>query len=49
MNSSFYTFGLDRYLTTQDIKAVNDFAAAVPHDNIIVLINSYKIWRRRCL
>jgi hypothetical protein len=40
VNSSFYTFGLDRYLTTQDIKAVNDFAAAVPHDNIIVLINS---------
>jgi hypothetical protein len=40
LNSSFYTFGLDRYLTTQDIKAVNDFAAVVPHDNIIVLINS---------
>jgi len=40
VNSSFYTFGLDRYLTTQDIKTVNDFAAAVPHDNIIVLINS---------
>jgi hypothetical protein len=40
LNSSFYTFDLDRYLTTQDIKAVNDYAAAVPHDNIIVLINS---------
>jgi len=40
LNSSFYTFDLDRYLTTQNIKAVNDFAAAVPHDNIIVLINS---------
>ena len=40
LNSSFYTFDVDRYLTTQDIKAVNDFAAAVPHDNIIVLINS---------
>ena len=40
LNSSFYTFDLARYLTTQDIKAVNDFAAAVPHDNIIVLINS---------
>ncbi len=40
LNSSFYTFGIDRYLTTQDIKSVNDFAAAVPHDNIIVLINS---------
>jgi hypothetical protein len=42
LNSSFYTFGTDRYLTTQDIKAVNDFAALVPHDNIIVLINSNK-------
>jgi hypothetical protein len=40
VNSSFYTFDLDRYLTTQDMKSVNDFAAVVPHDNIIVLINS---------
>jgi hypothetical protein len=40
LNSSFYTFGTERYLTTQDIKAVNDYAAVVPHDNIIVLINS---------
>ncbi len=40
VNSSFYTFNIDRYLTTQDIKSVNDFAAVVPHDNIIVLINS---------
>ena len=40
VNSSFYTFDIDRYLTTQDIKSVNDFAAAVPHDNIIILINS---------
>jgi len=42
MNASFYTFDLDRYLTTQDIKAVNDYAATVPHDNIVVLINSDK-------
>ena len=40
LNSSFYTFDIDRYLTTQDIKSVNDYAATVPHDNIIVLINS---------
>ena len=40
LNSSFYTFDIDRYLTTQDIKSVNDYAAAVPHDQIIVLINS---------
>jgi hypothetical protein len=42
LNSSFYTFGTDRYLTTQDIKTINDYAASVPHDNIIVLINSNK-------
>ncbi|HDZ41514.1 MAG TPA: peptidase M64 [Bacteroidetes bacterium] len=40
LNSSFYTFGLDRYLTTFDIKSVRDYAAVVPYDNIIVLINS---------
>jgi hypothetical protein len=40
LSSSFYTFDLDRYLTTQDIKAVNDYAAVVPHDAIIVLINT---------
>jgi len=42
LNSGFYTFDLDRYLTTQDIKSVNDYAALAPHDNIIVLINSTK-------
>jgi hypothetical protein len=40
LNTSFYTFDIDRYLTTHDMKSVNDYAAVVPHDNIIVLINS---------
>jgi len=40
LNSSFYTFDLDRYLTTQDLKPVFDYAGAAPYDNIIVLINS---------
>ncbi len=40
LNSSFYTFGTARYLTTRDMRSVNDFAALTPHDNIIVLINS---------
>jgi len=40
LNSSFYTFDLGRYLTTFDIKSVRDYAAVVPYDNIIVLINS---------
>jgi hypothetical protein len=42
LNSTFYTFDLDRYLTTTDIKSVNDYAATVPHDNIVVLINTSK-------
>lgn len=40
LNSSYYTFDVDRYLTTQDIGEVNDYAAAAPHDQIIILINS---------
>ena len=40
LNSSFYTFNIDRYVTTQDIKSVNDYAAVVPHDVIIILVNS---------
>ncbi len=40
LNSSFSTFGLDRYLTTFDIGSIYDNAAGVPHDNIVVLINS---------
>jgi hypothetical protein len=40
LNSSFYTFDLDRYLTTQDLKKVYDYAGAAPWDNIVVLINS---------
>ncbi|MGB8490864.1 MAG: M64 family metallopeptidase [Bacteroidales bacterium] len=40
LNSGFYTFNIDRYLTTRDIKSVNDYASAVPHDHIVVLINS---------
>lgn len=40
LSASYYTFNVDRYLTTQDIRRVNDYAAAAPHDQIIVLINS---------
>ena len=40
LNASFYTFDLDRYLTTQDLRSVYDYAGAAPYDNIIVLINS---------
>ncbi|HPT13119.1 MAG TPA: M64 family metallopeptidase [Bacteroidales bacterium] len=40
LNSTYYTFDVERYLTTSDIKTINDYAAVVPHDQIIILINS---------
>lgn len=40
LNSSFYTFGTDRYLTTFDIKSVRDYAANVPYDQIYILVNT---------
>jgi hypothetical protein len=42
LNSSYYTFDVARYLTTQDIESVNDVAAAAPHDQIVVIINSQR-------
>ena len=39
-NSTFYTFDISRYLTTSDMKTVHDMAAAVPYDQIIVLVNT---------
>lgn len=40
MNSNFYTFGLERYLTTMDVKSVRNLAANVPYDQIVILVNS---------
>ena len=40
IHSSFYTFNMDRYLTTFDTKSVYDIAANVPYDLIFVLVNS---------
>ena len=40
IHSSFYTFNMDRYLTTFDTKSVYDIAANVPYDVIFVLVNS---------
>ncbi|SHF25113.1 Peptidase M64 N-terminus [Mariniphaga anaerophila] len=39
-NSTFYTFDIDRYLTTSDMKSIYDAAAAVPYDHIYVLVNT---------
>ena len=40
IHSSFYTFDMDRYLTTSDTRSVYDIAANVPCDVIFVLVNS---------
>ncbi len=42
LNSSFYTFGTERYLTTQDFKTVRDVAALVPYDQIYIIVNTAK-------
>lgn len=42
MNSTFYTFGSERYLTTLEHKTVRHCASNAPYDQIIVLVNSNK-------
>ncbi len=42
LDFSFYTFNIDRYLTSSNIKALHDAAELVPYDHIFVLINSAK-------
>jgi hypothetical protein len=38
--SSFYTFDMDRYLTSFDSRDIYDIAANVPYDVIFILVNS---------
>ena len=40
--SNFYTFGIDRYLTAPDHKAVAKLASGAPNDAIYVLVNEEK-------
>lgn len=42
LNSHFYTFNSERYLTSQSIKRIHDVAALVPYDQVYVLVNSDK-------
>lgn len=42
LNSNFYTFGSERYLTTEDFFAVSNVAASVPYDDVCILVNSEK-------
>lgn len=40
IRSSFYTFDMERYLTTSETRAIYDIAANVPYDMVFVLVNS---------
>ncbi|MDR0537828.1 MAG: IgA Peptidase M64 [Tannerellaceae bacterium] len=40
LNSGYYTFGLDRYLTTPDMKSIRDAVWNVPCDAIFILVNA---------
>jgi hypothetical protein len=42
VNSSFYTFDLERYVMTYDNKTLRNIAANAPYDQIYVLVNSDK-------
>jgi hypothetical protein len=42
LNSSFYSFDIDRYLTASDNKQIYNLAANVPCDFIFILVNSDK-------
>lgn len=42
LNSSFYTFDSERYLTTSDFKSVRDMAANAPYDLVYILANTDK-------
>ncbi|MCF8295955.1 MAG: IgA Peptidase M64 [Saprospiraceae bacterium] len=42
LNTTFYTFDSERYLTTSDNKAVRNVAANVPYDQIFILVNTEK-------
>jgi hypothetical protein len=40
LNSGYYTFGLDRYLTTPDMKSIRDAVWNLPCDAIFILVNA---------
>lgn len=42
LNSHFYTFNSERYLTSQSIKRIHDIASLVPYDQVYILVNSDK-------
>lgn len=41
-NSSFYTFNSERYLSSQSVFKMHDYASLVPYDIIVILVNTEK-------
>ena len=42
LNSSFYTFGIERYMTTPDYRSVCDVASNAHYDQLYILVNTDK-------
>jgi len=42
MNSTFYTFGIERYMTTLDYQSVCDVASNTHYDQVYILVNTTK-------
>lgn len=42
LNTHFYTFDSERYLTTRDVRSIRDVAGCVPYDQVYILVNSEK-------
>jgi len=42
VNSNFYTFGIERYMTTTDYQAVCDVAANAHYDQVYIIVNTDK-------
>ena len=42
LNTHFYTFDSERYLTTRDVRSIRDLAGCVPYDQIYILVNTNK-------
>jgi hypothetical protein len=42
LNSRFYTFGTERYLTTEDMEKVRNCLSGVPYDQVCIMVNTDK-------
>jgi hypothetical protein len=42
LNTRFYTFGSERYLTTDDMQKVRNAVSGIPYDQICIMVNSDK-------